>query len=47
MEVRVYDERKRVVLGVQEPLERVKMAVGFEEGTVVVWTGLRVGVFVH
>lgn len=36
MEVHVYDERKMVVLGVQEPLARVKMVVGFEEGRVVV-----------
>lgn len=47
MEVYVYGERKRAGLGVQGPLVGVKMAVDFEEGMVVVGTGLSVVVFVH
>lgn len=45
--VHVYGERKRVVLGVQGPLERVKKVVDSEEGMAVVGTGLSAVVFVH
>lgn len=47
MGVHVYGERKRVGLGVQGPLEGVKMAVDSEEGMVVVGTCLSAVVFVH
>lgn len=47
MVVHVYGERKRVVLGVQGPLQRVKKVVDFEEGMAVVGNGLSAVVFVH